>query len=80
MAQPIMFSATTTGPETEKMEPWDSWSFAGAMVEDNFVEEGGRAEETGEVEEVVKLVEEVRTGEPGSGGSSGGGDGDAGRG
>lgn len=65
MAQPIMFSATTTGPETEKMEPCSCSSFE-AMVEVDCVE--------GEDMEVVGMDE---AGESGSGGSSGG-DGDDG--
>jgi hypothetical protein len=60
MAQPIMFSATTTGPETENTEPCSS--FLSAMVEEAC---GGGVEDEVEVEE----------GESGSGGSSAGGDG-----
>lgn len=63
MAQPIMFSATTTGPETEKIEPGFSES-SELIMEEAFVEWGDT--------EWVKVVEE---GESGSGGSSAGGDG-----
>lgn len=63
MAQPIMFSATTTGPETEKTEPWFSES-SEVIMEEACVEWGDT--------EWVKVVEE---GESGSGGSSAGGDG-----
>lgn len=63
MAQPIICSATTTGPETEKIEPWFSESSEVIMEEDcvEWVDT-----------EWVKVVEE---GESGSGGSSAGGDG-----
>lgn len=61
-----MFSATTTGPETEKIEPCSCSSFE-AIVEVDCVE--------GEDMEVVEIDE---AGESGSGGSSGG-DGDGGR-
>lgn len=63
MAQPIMCSATTTGPETEKILPLFSVS-SEAIIEEACVEWG----DTGRVE----VVEE---GESGSGGSSAGGDG-----
>lgn len=63
MAQPSMCSATTTGPETEKILPC---SFCEAMVEEGAVEGG----EMGVIE-----LDEAGEGESGSGGSgsSGGG-------
>lgn len=64
MAQPIMFSATTTGPETEKTEPWRSapWPFAGAMIGETEVEdEGSVGVGTGEGEMLLELeLEAVR--------------------
>lgn len=68
MAQPIICSATTTGPETEKIAPCSCLS-SEPIVEVFEVD----VEEMGEVE----VVELVRAGESGSGGSSGGGGVDA---
>jgi hypothetical protein len=63
MAQPIMFSATTTGPETEKTLPWVS-GLSEVIIEEACVEGGD-----------TEWVEVVEEGESGSGGSSAGGDG-----
>lgn len=66
MAQPIMFSATTTGPEIEKMEPFSWLSFEAILeVEVDCVEVGA-----------VEVVEVDEAGESGRTGSSGGDGGD----
>lgn len=80
IAQPIMFSATTTGPETEKTAPAAASSVSAPLLEDMVRGTGGE----GWMETVDREVEGWRTeeselaeaGETGSGGSWSGPGGD----